>query len=136
MTMVRPCRLITRQRSHIALTEGRTFNWDPLVLGAMAVGDPTAGQVVGRKLHPDAIARQDPDEVHPELAADVGEHPVAILQLDREHRVGERLDDRSFHFDRISLGHWLCASLSHAECRSERTDTRTRSVSKMADPGK
>jgi hypothetical protein len=25
MTMVRPCRLITRQRSHMGLTEGRTF---------------------------------------------------------------------------------------------------------------
>ena len=38
----------------------------------------------------------------------MGEHPVAILKLDREHRVGERLDDRPFHFDRISLGHRLC----------------------------
>jgi len=25
MTMVRPCRLITRQRSHMGLTEGLTF---------------------------------------------------------------------------------------------------------------
>jgi hypothetical protein len=25
MTIVRPCRLITRQRSHIGLTEGLTF---------------------------------------------------------------------------------------------------------------
>jgi hypothetical protein len=25
MTMVRPCRLITRQRSHIGLTDGLTF---------------------------------------------------------------------------------------------------------------
>src|SRR6185312_2816619 len=25
MTMVRPCRLITRQRSHMGLTDGRTF---------------------------------------------------------------------------------------------------------------
>jgi len=28
MTMVRPCRLITRHRSHMGLTEGRTFNVD------------------------------------------------------------------------------------------------------------
>ena len=27
MTIVRPCRLITRQRSHMGLTEGRTFIW-------------------------------------------------------------------------------------------------------------
>ena len=78
-----------------------------------AVGDPTAGQVVGRQFDPDAIPWQDPDEVHPELPADVGKHPVAILQLDSEHRVRERLDDRSFHFDRITLGHRLvCFPLS------------------------
>jgi len=78
-----------------------------------AVGDPTAGQVVGRQLDPDAIPWQDPDEVHPELPADVGKHPVAILQLDREHRVRERLYDRSFHFDLITLGHRLvCFPLS------------------------
>src|SRR3954447_19077157 len=35
---------------------------------------------------------------------------------------------------RLATG--LCASLSHDECRSGRTDTRTRSVSKKADPGK
>jgi len=27
MTMVRPCRLITRQRSHIGFTDGLTFTW-------------------------------------------------------------------------------------------------------------
>ena len=70
-----------------------------------SVGDPAAGQVVGRQLDPDAVAGQDPDEVHPELAADVGQDAVAVLKLDGEHRVRERLDDRPFHFDRISLGH-------------------------------
>jgi hypothetical protein len=29
MTMVRPCRLITRQRSHMGFTEGRTFKIAP-----------------------------------------------------------------------------------------------------------
>src|ERR1044071_5469586 len=36
-----------------------------------AVRDPTAGQVVGRKLDPDAVAGQDPDEVHPQLPGDM-----------------------------------------------------------------
>jgi len=35
----------------------------------------------------------------------MGQHPVAVIKLDGEHRVGERLDDRALDFDRISLGH-------------------------------
>src|SRR6187200_3354900 len=131
MTITVPRRRITLQLSQRALTEALTFNGSSFLLEP--VGDPASGQVVWRKLDTDPVTRQDPDEVHPELAADVGEHPVAILQLDCEHRVGERFDDRSFHFDRISLGHRLRASLSHAECRSKGTDTRTRSVSKSLE---
>jgi hypothetical protein len=33
--------------------------------------------------------------------------PVAIFQLDGEHRVRKRFDDRSLHFNRVSLGHRL-----------------------------
>jgi hypothetical protein len=61
---------------------------------------------------------------------------VAVLELDREHRVRERFDDRPFHFDRVSFCHRRSGSLSHAQCRSGGTGTRTRSVSKMAIPFK
>src|SRR5438552_12185986 len=54
------------------------------------VRDPASRQVVGRQFDPDAITGQDPDEVHPELAADMCQHPMAILELDREHRVRKR----------------------------------------------
>src|SRR5687767_9993197 len=37
----------------------------------------------------------------------MGEHAVAVLQFDREHRVGERFDHRPFDFDRVLLGHRL-----------------------------
>ena len=60
-------------------------------------------EVVGRQLDADPVARQDPDEVHPELAADVREDAVPVLQLDREHGVRQRLDDRALDFDRILL---------------------------------
>ena len=70
-----------------------------------AVGDPATGQVVRRQLDADPVTGQDADEVHPELAADMGEHPVAVLQLDREHGVGQRFDDRTLYLDRVALGH-------------------------------
>src|SRR5688572_6284246 len=105
MTMTVPCRRMTLQLSQRALTEALTFNGFLELLEP--VRDPAAGQVVGRQLHADAVSRQDADEVHPKLAADVGEHAMAVLELDREHRVRERLDDRSLDFDRVSLGHGL-----------------------------
>src|SRR5215813_663034 len=39
----------------------------------VSVGDPTSGEVVGSELHLHAIARQDPDVVHPHLPRDVGQ---------------------------------------------------------------
>jgi hypothetical protein len=112
MTITVPWRRMTLQLSQRALMEALTFNGSSWSLALVrsdgllqSVGDPTAGQVVWRQLDPDSVARQDPDEIHPELPGDVGQHPVAILELDREHRIGERLDDRSFDLDRISLGH-------------------------------
>src|SRR6516165_3080566 len=69
------------------------------------IGDPAPGQVVRRQLDLHAVARQDPDEVHPHLAADVREHLVAVLELHPEHRVGQRLDHRSLDLDRVFFGH-------------------------------
>src|SRR5688500_9775512 len=46
------------------------------------------------------------------LAADVGEHPVPVLQLDPEHRIGQRLDDATFDLDGpVLLRHALYALL-------------------------
>ena len=47
-----------------------------------AVADPTATEVVGRELHADTIARQDAYEVHAQLAADVCQDLVAVLELE------------------------------------------------------
>src|SRR5437016_2383769 len=57
-----------------------------------AVGNATAGEVIRRELHPNAVARQDADEVHSQFAADVCQYPVAVLEFDCEHCVGQRLD--------------------------------------------
>src|SRR5215212_7207267 len=115
MTITVPWRRMTLQLSQRALMEALTFNvsssslvlapWDGSL---QSVGDPTAGQVVGRELNPDAVSRQDPDEIHPKLSGNVGQHPVAVLKLDSEHRVRKGFDDRSFDFDRVSLCHGRC----------------------------
>ena len=44
----------------------------------------------------DLVARQDTDVVHSHLSGDVGQNLVAVFEFDTEHRVRERLGDRSF----------------------------------------
>src|SRR5438128_7508816 len=62
-------------------------------------GNATSFQVVWRQLHEDLVARHDPDEVHPHLAADVREHRVPVLELDLEHRVRKGFGNRPLYFD-------------------------------------
>src|SRR6266480_4187907 len=82
MTIVVPCRLIMRERSHMGLTDGRTCIGSPVT-----VGDPIAVEVVGAELDLDLVARKDPDVVLPHLPGDGGEHGVATpVELHPEHR--------------------------------------------------
>src|SRR6476660_8565141 len=113
MTRTRPWRRITLHFSQILLTLGRTFigasGWCGLRAGGavaeearllVAVGDPATGEVVGCELDLNPIAGEDADVVHAHLAGDVREDLVAIFELDAEHGVGQRLDDRPFEDDR------------------------------------
>src|SRR5579862_1210927 len=97
MTMVVPCRLMTRQRSHMGLTEARTF------MSTVPVGDPTAVQVVGAQLHLDLVARQDADVVLAHLPGDGRENGVAAVDLYPEHRAREGFDDLAFDLDLLFL---------------------------------
>src|SRR5436190_12654091 len=112
MTITVPWRRMTLQLSQRALTEALTFNGSSIVFCVgrilQAVRDPAAGQVVGRQLDSHAVAGQDPDEVHPKLSGDMRQHFVSVLELDRKHGVGQRLHDRAFNLDRISLRHGRC----------------------------
>src|SRR3712207_4205114 len=111
MTITRPCRRITLHLSQIFFTDGWTFTGAAPHFSSrtpcasaqrrslVPVDDATAGQVVGRELHDHAVLGQDADVVLAHLAADVGEHPVPVLQLDPEHRIGQRLDDATLDLD-------------------------------------
>ena len=80
----------------VAGVAGRSF---------VAVGDPTAGQVVGREFHLNPVAGKDADVVHAHLSGDMGQHLVAIFEFDAEHCVRQRLDHRPLKDDRIFF--WL-----------------------------
>src|SRR3954467_2761592 len=153
MTMTRPCRRIPLHLSQIFFTDGWTFTGaaphsfrscavdrspsalpsGPARTGCLlvAVDDATAGQVVGRELHDHAVLGQDADVVLPHLAADVGEHPVPVLQLHPEHRIGQRLDDATLDLDgpvllRHALNDLLGSDAPTPEPRRERSvDCRT-----------
>src|SRR5450759_872668 len=70
---------------------------------AVAIDDAAARQVVRRQLHADAVARREPDEVAAHAASRVGDQLVAALDLDLEHRIGQRLGDDGVHDNRRFL---------------------------------
>src|SRR5664279_5443530 len=90
------------QLSQRVLTDAETFTSAPLL---EPVGNTAPGEVVGRQFDPYAIPGQNADEVHPQLSADVRQDTMLVLQLDGEHGIRKRFDDRSLDLDRILLGH-------------------------------
>src|SRR6476659_6449491 len=98
MTIVRPCRLMTRQRSHMGLTDGRTF-----ISLLHPEGDSAAGEVIGRELDLDTIAGEDADVVLAHLPGDTSEDAMAIVELHPEHRAGERFHDLALDLDLLFL---------------------------------
>src|SRR5258706_12358914 len=71
----------------------------------VSVDDAPAVRIVGRHLHRDLGTGQELDELHPHLARDVCQDLVTVFQLHAKHRVGERLDDRSFDLDDFFFCH-------------------------------
>ena len=58
-------------------------------------------QIVGAHLQCDFVSGQDADEVHAQLSGNVGQQPVAALDLHQKHGVGHRLDNGALYFDDI-----------------------------------
>src|SRR5687768_4029672 len=91
----------------LAVLAARLHRWPHLHAALLLepVSDAAAREVVRRQLDLHAVAGQDADEVHAHLAAHVGEHAMAALQLHSEHRVRQRLHHRALHLDRVFFGH-------------------------------
>src|SRR5215472_3954582 len=120
--MTRPCRRMIRHLLQIFFTLGLTFMADLLPDQVrcpfsprnllVPVHDPAAAQVVRAELDDHPVARQDPDVMHPHLAADVREDLVPIVELHPEERIGQRFHYRALDLDgAVFLGHVLRASL-------------------------
>jgi hypothetical protein len=85
-------------------TTRRPARAEPIV-SLETVGYTSTGKIIGRKLDRDAISWQDTDIMHTHLTRDMSEHDVAVLELDSEHSIRQRLYDRAFKFDRIFFSH-------------------------------
>jgi hypothetical protein len=87
--------------------EGRSpGGWGACALVLVAVDDPTPVEVVRRDLDADAVAREDADAEAPHLAGEMREDGVPVLELDAEHRVGQRLDDFAVERDLLFNCQW------------------------------
>jgi hypothetical protein len=105
---------MTLHLSHIGFTLGRTFIPARSLASLVPEDDPASGQVVRRQLDQDPIAWKYPDVVHPHLSRDMGEDPVAVIQLDFEHGVREGLDHLSLDLDALFLLRGFLLVLGHA----------------------
>lgn len=72
----------------------------------VAVGDSTLRQIVGRKLHGDAVTGKNADAVATELAGQVGQHGAVDIQLDTEQTTRKLFNDGTCDFNAIFFAHW------------------------------
>lgn len=69
----------------------------------IAIQNATSGEVIGRELDENSVTWQDFDVVHPDLARDMSQNLVPILQLYLEHGIGQVLDNRPLNFNTLLL---------------------------------
>jgi hypothetical protein len=88
---------------HVSLVLAALGDADDGAILLVPVNDPAAREVIRRKLHRDAISRQDADEILAHLSGDVSQHLMLVFELDAEHRVWERLNDSGHYFNGVFL---------------------------------
>ncbi len=70
-----------------------------------AEGDASLGQIVGRHLYPNLIARKNLDVVHPHLPRNMAQNNMTILEFDPKHCVREGFKNGPYNLD-----YFLCIS--------------------------
>ena len=71
----------------------------------LAKNDSCLGQIVGRKLHRDFIARHDSNEMFAHLTGDMSEHVALAWKVHAKHRTWQHLGYRPFGHDLLFLWH-------------------------------
>jgi hypothetical protein len=65
------------------------------------VNNPGFGGIVGRHLHPHAIAHRQANEPFAHFARNMREHEMLVRERDSKHRSGQHARDRSLQLDRL-----------------------------------
>src|SRR5262249_61173959 len=87
---------------------------------SVSVGDPAAGQVVGRQLHLDLVAGEDADVVLAHLPGDGREDRMTPIDLHPEHRAREGLGDLAFDLDLLFFVSQFAFSSLRTKTRRDR----------------
>ncbi|CAH1658376.1 hypothetical protein CHELA1G11_12916 [Hyphomicrobiales bacterium] len=69
------------------------------------IGDPALGQIIGRHLNENAIARQDADAVLAHLAGGMRHDLMVVLEFDAKHRIGEQFRHNSRELEELFFRH-------------------------------
>ena len=71
----------------------------------VAIGDAAAGQVVRGKLHDNPVTGENTDVIHSDLARNVAQNRMTVLELDLKHGVGQRFLYRTLELNCVFLLH-------------------------------
>jgi hypothetical protein len=81
----------------------------------VAIDDPASCQIIRRKLDSHFVTGKDPYKILPHFARNVRKNAVFVFQLNPEHCIRERLNDRRNDLDCFFLCHELPKSSNYKQ---------------------
>src|SRR6187402_3196377 len=95
--------LVPSSRNSSLLQRKKTSHWRLLI----PVQNPAPCKIIGRQLALYVISRQNLNEVHADLPADLGQDLMSAFKCNPKHGIGKSLCDGAFHLKSLLL----CISL-------------------------